>query len=135
MTHLKREIAIWVQPYENMGFPGATSSLKKKKNPANAGDTGDMGSIPCSGRYSRGGHGNSLQYSGLENPVEEGARRATVHGVAQNQKQLKRLSTHACMKTQVTKHRLFRFFKRNKKNMLCEFSCFFFFNAGYLTKK
>ena len=34
----------------------------------NAGDTGDAGSIPGSGRSPRGGNGNRLQYSGLENP-------------------------------------------------------------------
>ena len=35
---------------------------------ANAGDAGDAGSIPASGRSPGGGHGNSLQYSCLENP-------------------------------------------------------------------
>ena len=33
--------------------------------PANAGDIRDSGLIPGSGRY---GHGNSVQYSSLENP-------------------------------------------------------------------
>ena len=40
-------------------------------------------------------HGNSLQYSCLENTMGRGAWRATVHGVAKNQTQQKRLSTHA----------------------------------------
>ena len=40
------------------------------------------------------GHGNSLQYSCLENPVDRGAWWAIVHGVAKNQTQLKRLSMH-----------------------------------------
>ena len=39
-----------------------------KNPPANAGDTGDMGLVPGSGRFPGGGHGNPLQYSRLENP-------------------------------------------------------------------
>ena len=42
-----------------------------KNPPANAGDTGDMGSIPGSGRSPGGGNGNPLQYSCLENPRTE----------------------------------------------------------------
>ena len=38
--------------------------------PANAGDTGDAGSIPGSGRSPGGGHGYPLQYSCLENPMD-----------------------------------------------------------------
>ena len=49
-----------------MGFPGGTSS---KEPPANAGDIGDAGSIPESGRSPGGEHGNPLQYSCLENPM------------------------------------------------------------------
>ena len=44
----------------------------------------DAGSIPGSGR-SPGGDGNPLQYSCLENPMDRGAWRATVHGVAKSQ--------------------------------------------------
>ena len=40
------------------------------------------------------GHGNSLQYSYLENPMDRAAWGATVHRVAQSQTQLKRLSTY-----------------------------------------
>ena len=49
--------------------------------PAEAGDIRDAGSIPGLGRSPRGGHGNSLQYYCLENPMERGAWRATVHGL------------------------------------------------------
>ena len=56
-----------------------------KNQPANAGDTGDMGSIPGSGRSPGGGNGNALQYSCLENPMDRGAWWATVHGVAKSQ--------------------------------------------------
>ena len=48
-----------------------------KNQPANAGDMGDAGLIPGSGRSPRGGHGNPLQYSCLENPMDRGACRAT----------------------------------------------------------
>ena len=40
--------------------------------PANAGDTGDVGSMPGPGRFSGEGNGNSLQYSCLENPMGRG---------------------------------------------------------------
>ena len=55
-----------------------------------------MGSIHGSGR-SPGGHGNPLQYSCLENPMNGGAWWATVHRVAKNWTQLKQLSKQACM--------------------------------------
>ena len=48
-------------------------------------DTGDSGLISGSGRSSGGGHGNSLQYSCLENPIDRGAWQPTVHGVAKSQ--------------------------------------------------
>jgi len=57
-----------------------------KNPPANAGDTRDEGSIPGSGRSPAGGHGNPLQYSCLENPMDRGA---IVHGVTKSQTQLK----------------------------------------------
>ena len=55
--------------------------LVVKKLPANAGDIRDTGSIPGWGRSPGGGHGNPLQSSGLENPMDRGAWRATVDGV------------------------------------------------------
>ena len=64
------------------------------KNPStDAGDLRDVGLIPESGRSSGGGHGNPLQYSCLENPMDRGAWRATVHGVATSQTRLKQQST------------------------------------------
>ena len=50
-----------------------------KNLPAHAGDTRDGGLIPGSGRSPRGGNGNPLQYSCLENTMDRGARWATVH--------------------------------------------------------
>ena len=52
-----------------------------KNLPADAGDAGDVRLIPGSRRTPRGGNGNPLQYSCLENPTDRGAWRATVHGV------------------------------------------------------
>ena len=52
------------------------------KNPtAKVGDIRDIGSISGSGRSPGGGHGNSPQYSCLENPMDRGAWKATAHGV------------------------------------------------------
>ena len=47
-----------------MGFPGRSES---------AGNAGDLGSIPGSGRSPREGNGNPLQYSYLENPMDREA--------------------------------------------------------------
>ena len=70
-----------------------------KESACNAGDTEDAGLIPGSGRSPGGGHGNPLQYSCLENPMDRGAWRAAVHGVTKSQTQLKRLGiyTHTCL--------------------------------------
>ena len=59
--------------------------LVVKSLPANAGDIGDMGSIPGLGNSPGGGNGNPLQCSCLENPMDRGAWWATVHGVAKSQ--------------------------------------------------
>ena len=66
-----------------------------KNPPAKAGDLRDAGLIPESGRSPREGHGNPLQYSWLENPMDRGVWRATVHGVTKSWSWLKPLSTHA----------------------------------------
>ena len=58
-------------------------ALVVKNPPANAGDIRDAGSIPGSRRSPGGGHGNPLQYSCLENHMNRGAWRATVHGAAE----------------------------------------------------
>ena len=65
-----------------------------KNLPANAGDTGDLGLIPGSGRPPGGRNGNPLQYFWLGNPMDRGAWCVTVHGVA---KSLTRLSTHTIL--------------------------------------
>ena len=56
-----------------------------KNLPANEGDMRNLGSIPGLGRFPGGGHGNPLQYSCLENPIDREAWQAIVHGVTKNQ--------------------------------------------------
>ena len=58
-----------------MSFPGGSDG---KESACNA---GDLGSIPGLRRSPGGGHGNPLQYSCLENPMDRGAWQAIVHGV------------------------------------------------------
>ena len=60
------------------GFPGG-SEVK-----ASASNAGDLGLISGSGRSPGEGKGNPLQYSCLENPMDEGAWQATVHGVTKS---------------------------------------------------
>ena len=60
------------------GFPGGSDGK------ASACSVGDLGSIPGLGRSPGEGNGNPLQYSCLENSMDGGAWRATVHGVAKS---------------------------------------------------
>ena len=71
-------------------------ALVVKNLPANVGDKKDVGLIPGSGRSPGEGHGNPLQYSCLESPMDRGAWRVTVHRVAKSRTRLKRLGMHAC---------------------------------------
>ena len=61
-----------------MGFPGGLDGKESTLN------VRDLGLIPGSGRFPRGGHSNPLQCSYLENPMDRGAWRATVYGVAES---------------------------------------------------
>ena len=60
-------------------------ALVVKNLPANTGDVRDASSIPGSGRSPGEGNGNPLQYSCLENPMDEEAWQATVHRVEKSQ--------------------------------------------------
>ena len=51
-----------------------------KEAACNAGDTGETGLIPGLGRCPGGGHGNPLQYSCLENPMDRGAWQESLAG-------------------------------------------------------
>ena len=65
-----------------LGFPGGSDSKEPTCN------AGDPGSIPGLGRSPERGHGNPLQCSCLENPMDRGAWRSTVHGVTKSWTQL-----------------------------------------------
>ena len=67
---------LWVYIKE-YGFPDGSLT---KESTCNAG----AGLIPGWGRSPGGGHGNPLQYSCLENPMDRGARQATTQGVAES---------------------------------------------------
>ena len=69
--------------------------LSGKESACNARDVGDVGSIPRSGRSPAGGNGIPLQYSCLGNPMDRGAWRSTVHGVAKKSDITERLDIHA----------------------------------------
>ena len=75
----------WSDKYDGMwlytGFPGGAVV---KNPPANAGDAGDSGSIPGSGRSAGMGNGNPLQYSCLDNSMDRGGWQATDYGVAES---------------------------------------------------
>ena len=66
-----------------------------KNLPAKAGDAGEVGSIPGSGRSPGGGQGNPLKYSCLENPMDRGTCQAIVHEVAESD--MTEPTEHACM--------------------------------------
>ena len=81
---------------EDMMIIGVSQVVLVVKNPpANAGDLTDAGLISSSGRSPGEGNGKPLQYSCLENPMDRGAWRATVHGVTKSWTQLSDLAyTH-----------------------------------------
>ena len=68
--------------------------LVLRNSPTNAGGLGDVGLIPGWGRSPGGGRGNPFQHSCLENPMERGAWRATVRGVAESDTTA--VSQHTC---------------------------------------
>ena len=66
----------------NSSFPGGSDGK------ASVYDAGDSGSIPGSGRSTGDGNDNPLQYCCLENPMDRGARKATVHGITKSRTRL-----------------------------------------------
>ena len=93
----------WTRPTQSRdGFPGGSVG---KESACNA---GDLGSIPRLGRCPGDRNGYSLQYSCLENHMDGGAWRATVHGVAKSRT---RLSTH----THTHTHTILRWHLRSQK--------------------
>ena len=71
-------------------------ALVVKNPPANAGDGRDSGLIPGSGRSPGGARGNPRQHSCLENHMDRGTWRATIHGVSESD--LTEATEHACIK-------------------------------------
>ena len=69
---------MYMEHYTILSFPSDSDS---KESACNA---GDLSLTPGLGRSPGGGHGNPLQCSYLENPMDRGAWWATVHGVAQS---------------------------------------------------
>ena len=66
----------------SLGYPGGSDGEES------ACSAGDLGLISGSGRSPGRGHGNPLQYSCVENPMDRGAWRAEVHGVAETRTRL-----------------------------------------------
>ena len=69
---------------QSLGFPGGLDGKEFSCS------VGDLGSIPGLGRSPGGGHGNPLQYSGLENSMA-----CIVHGVAKSRTQLSNFHFHS----------------------------------------
>ena len=88
-------------------YSGLPQWLSGKESACSAGATGDIGSIPRSGRSPGGEQGNPLQYSCLENPMERRPWWATVHGVAKSWTPLEWLSMHACIHYSVEALKIF----------------------------
>ena len=61
-----------------LGFPGGSDGKEFAYN------AGNLGLIHGWGRFPTEGHGNPLQYSCLENPMDKGAWQATVHGAVRD---------------------------------------------------
>ena len=107
-----------MRPQEKEGFPAGSDSKESACN------VEDPGSIPESGRSAGGGHGNSLQHSCLENPMDRRAWQATAHGVAKSQTRLsgsarhRRIKTWSLIQCNPTPH-LLR--KKRKHNVLVSF--------------
>ena len=79
MLGITVDVLCWLNSH--LGFPCDTVI---KNPPANAGEAGDKGLIPGSGRSPGGGNDNPLQYSYLENSMERGAWQAKIQGVAES---------------------------------------------------
>ena len=83
--------------------PGFSGGRVVKNLPANAGDARNVGLFPGSGRPPGGGNGNPLQYSCLENSMDRGTWRATVHEVA---KSWTRLSTQDTLQPSIMQYNI-----------------------------
>ena len=100
----------WKTWSEEQRHPSSLMALVVKNPPASTGDVRNVGLIPGLGKSLGEEHGNPLQDSCLENPMDRGAWSATVHGVAKSWTWLKRLGmcthphTHARAHTHTHAH-------------------------------
>ena len=94
-TCICEHVCVYIYIYTHYKIWTSQVALLVKNMPVNTGDVTDVGSIPGLGRSPRGGHGNMLQYSCLENFVDRGSW--WVHMVAKSQTWRKQLSMHAYM--------------------------------------
>ena len=94
-SFLDLPIPLDCRPLKNRDHGLCQVVLVVKKLPTSALDIRDTGSIPESGRSPGEEHGNPLQYSCLENPMDRGAWWAAVHRVTKSWTRLMQLSTHA----------------------------------------
>ena len=76
LDHFSSIVRIWLRLCSPGGSEGKASAC----------NVGDLGSIPRLGRSPGEGNGYPLQYSGLEDSMDRGAWRATVHGVTESDK-------------------------------------------------
>ena len=79
---------LWIPYSTRLGFPGGSNDEESACN------AGDLDLIPGLGRSPGRGHGNALQHSCLENPMDRGVWRDMVHRVAKSQTQLKWRGVH-----------------------------------------
>ena len=102
MVFVSWMLLLWVSMLPRSNWKGVTCFALSKDAPSSCVDVtsgwngkesacnaGESGSVPGLGRYPGGGHGNPLQYSSLENPMDKEALRATVHGFTKSQTQLR----------------------------------------------
>ena len=107
-------ILVFIFLYVLNGFLGG---MVVKNLPPNAGDARDRGLISGLGRTSGVGNGNPLQYSCLNNPMDRGALRATVDGVAKSQTWL---STHATQTKTFNRWQILYILKNQLKKKIFE---------------
>ena len=102
-------------------YSGLTQWLSSKESACNAEVVGDTGLIPGYRRSLGGGHGNPLQYSCLESPMDKGVWQATVHRVTKSRTWLKWLSRQACI------------LKAKKCPLICTYTIGFDRSCSYCT--
>ena len=100
-------------------------ALVVKNPPAHAGDLRDVSLIPGSGRSPGGRHGNPLQYSCLENPMDRGDWQTTVHRVAKSQTRLNDLTRMHTIPHSRSKNWIVPFWRNRRKK--CHFLPILFF--------